>query len=171
LSYGTRKRGERRSTWFSGSREAAGTRWFLSRYSLSRNKFGDARAADRGGIEIFVVILAGFFVVTFLFLIEDMVMHRRVGNATAKRIQLLYAIEGVLIEAQSLLENFQEEEPESLETLSTFAPEFTMHIAFEESIITVFQDERQLAEASFSRQGSVVKIAQVKSFNNIPYTR
>ena len=126
------------------------------------------RNHDKGFIEIFTLVCMSLYLALAIQLIQEVILHRKVGNAYARNVQEDYILEGVLNEAKKLREKKDSIDPNE-KISSIFHPDYKFY--FENDRIYVIKGVSNLLSATYIMYNGKVFITEVKSQSNLIYMR
>jgi len=123
---------------------------------------------NNGFVEIFSLILVSFLMFISFYLFQEIMMHRRVGNAYVRNIQEDYLLEGVLAEAKHVREKKENIDPNE-KISSIFCPDYKFY--FGNDTIYINKGVSTLLSASYIIYNGKVIITSIKSQSNTIYVR
>ena len=123
---------------------------------------------DKGFIEVYTLVLISLCFALSTYLFQEIILHRKVGNAFVKSIREDYFLEGVLMEAKDYREKIESINP-SVKITSIFHPEYKYY--YENDRIYVLQGVSNLLTATYIIYNGEVVITGVKSQSNQIYVR
>jgi len=124
---------------------------------------------DKSGfIEIFTLVLMSLYLALAIHLVQEVILHRKIGFAHVKSIQEDYRLEGILMEAKKDREKREFIDPHE-KISSLFQPEYKYY--FENNRIYVMKGVSNLLSATYIIYNGKVLITGVKSQSNLIYVR
>ena len=123
---------------------------------------------DKGFVEVYTLVLMSLFLALSTYLFQEVILHRKVGNAFVKSIQEDYLLEGVLLEAKVYREKIEFIDP-SVKIISVFHPQYQFY--FENDRIYVLKGASTLLTATYIRYNGAVLITDGRSQSNQIYVR
>jgi len=126
------------------------------------------RDKDKGFIEIFALVITSLFMVLSIQMVQEAILHRKVGNAYVQNIQEDYRLEGVLLEAKLVREKKGFIDPTE-KISSIYLPDYKYY--FGNDRIYISKGVSNLLTVTYIIYNGKVVITGVKSQSNSIYMR